>query len=283
MGVGVVAVLGAAGITPDAVAGHSVGEVTAAYAAGVLSLEDACTLVAARAALMQGLPAGGAMYAVAASEEDVAAALGRWAGQLAIAAVTGPAAVVFSGDAAAAAQAAEVLAARGWRVRRLRVSHGFHSPLMDPVLEGLGEAEAGLAYRPARLVWASGVSGELAGVPGPGYWARQAREPVRYAAAVGALAAAGVRVFIEIGPDATLSALGLAALPAPGPDNADGDHRHAVFIPLLRPGVPAAWTLVHALAWAHVQGTRVAWPAVAAAAPLWDCRRNVPAAAVLAQ
>ena len=255
-----VAVLARAGITPDAVAGHSVGEVTAAYVAGVLSLEDACTLIAARAALMQELPGGGAMYAVAAGEQEVAAVLAPWGGQLSVAAVNGPASVVISGDEAAAGEAAQVFAARGWRVRRLRVGHGFHSPLMDPVLGRLGEVEAGLAYRPARLVWASGVSGELAGVPGPGYWVRQAREPVRFAAAVGALAAAGVRVFLEVGPDATLSALGSAALPSPG--SADGGHRETVFIPLLRPGVPAARTLVHALARAHVQGAGVDWAAV---------------------
>src|SRR5580693_5712275 len=134
---------------------------------------------------------------------------------------------------------------------------------MDPVRGGLGEVEAGLAYEPARLVWASGVTGGLAGVPGPGYWARPAREPVRFAAAVGALAGAGVRVFIEIGPDATLSALGSAALPAPsGPDSADGGHREAVFIPLLRPGSPAPRTVVHALARAHVHGISVDWAAV---------------------
>ena len=155
---------------------------------------------------------------------------------------------------------------RGWRVRRLRVSHGFHSPLMDPVLDQLAQAGARLACQPARLIWASGLTGELATVPGPGYWARQAREPVRYAAAVTALAEAGVRVFIEIGPDATLSALGSAALPAPAAPasetSPDTGHQEAVFIPLLRPGTPAPRTLVHALARAHVHGVGVDWAAV---------------------
>src|SRR6185437_13324167 len=126
----------------------------------------------------------------------------------------------------------------------------------------LGQAEAQLAYQPARLTWASGLTGQLASVPGPGHWARQAREPVRYAAAVAALAGAGVRVFIEIGPDATLSALGSAALPGPAGASPEAEYREAVFIPLLRPGAPAPRALVHALARAHVAGVGVDWAAV---------------------
>src|SRR5205085_8472934 len=131
------ALLGACGVRPDAVAGHSVGEVAAAYAAGVLSLADACRLVAARARLMQALPGGGAMCAIAAGEAEVAAALAGVAG-VSVAAVNGPASVVVSGDAEAVERVAEGFAARGVRVRRLRVSHAFHSHRMDPVLEELG-------------------------------------------------------------------------------------------------------------------------------------------------
>ena len=120
VGAGLVALLASCGITPDAVAGHSVGEVTAAYAAGVLSLEDACVLVAARARLMQALPSGGAMTAVAASEAEVTAALagveGVW-----VAAVNGPASVVISGDAGAVEQVAEGFGVRGVRVKALRL------------------------------------------------------------------------------------------------------------------------------------------------------------------
>ena len=125
VGAGLVALLASCGITPDAVAGHSVGEVTAAYAAGVLSLADACRLVAARARLMQALPGGGAMTAIAATEAEVAEAVQGVAG-VSVAAVNGPSSVVVSGDAGAVGRVAERFRARGVRVRALRVSHAFH-------------------------------------------------------------------------------------------------------------------------------------------------------------
>jgi acyl transferase domain-containing protein/acyl carrier protein len=247
--VGLVAVLSACGITPDAVAGHSVGEVAAAHAAGILSLEDACRLVAARARLMQGLPPVGAMAAIAMPEAEVAAALAGVAG-VSIAAVNGPSAAVVTGDADAVARVAESFAAGGTRVRSLRVSHAFHSAHMDPVLAELGVVAAGLEHRAPRVPWAGALTGELVSVPGPGYWVRQAREAVRYADAVAALAAQGVTVFLEIGPDGTLSAL--------GPAVAAG----AVFIPAQRPGQPGAKALAGALAQAHVHGVNVDWAAV---------------------
>ncbi|HEV3289000.1 MAG TPA: SDR family NAD(P)-dependent oxidoreductase, partial [Streptosporangiaceae bacterium] len=253
---GLVALLAACGITPDAVAGHSVGEVAAAYAAGVVSLEDACVLVAARARLMQALPGGGAMTAIAASEAAVAAAVAEVAG-VSVAAVNGPSSVVVSGDAAAVQAVAEGFAVRGVRVRSLRVSHAFHSARMDPVLAELGEVAAGLEFAVPRVPWACGLTGELVTGCEPQYWVRQAREPVRFAAAVRTLAAQGMSVFIEIGPDGTLSAMGSAALPG----DQDGTGQ-AVFIPVLRPGQPAPVTVTAALARAHVRGVAVDWPAV---------------------
>jgi acyl transferase domain-containing protein/acyl carrier protein len=249
---GLVALLGACGVRPDAVAGHSVGEVGAAYAAGVLSLEDACRLVAARARLMQALPEGGAMTAIAAGEAEVTEALAGIAG-VSVAAVNGPASVVISGDAGAVRQVAEGFTAAGRRVRELRVSHAFHSHRMDPVLDELGRVAAGLEHAAPRIPWACGVSGALASVPDPAYWVAQAREPVRFADAVAALAAEEISVFIEIGPDGTLSALGPA--PLPDPDS-------AVFVPLLRRDRPALATVVAALAEAHVHGVTVDWAAV---------------------
>ena len=253
---GLVALLAACGITPDAVAGHSVGEVAAAYAAGVLTLEDACALVAARARLMQALPSGGAMTAIQATEAEVTAALAGVAGA-GIAAVNGPASVVISGDVDAVEQVAGVFAARGRRTRRLRVSHAFHSHRMDPVLGELGQVAAGLAYAQPRVPWAGALSGELVSAGEPGYWVRQAREPVRFADAVATLAAQGITVFIEIGPDGTLSALGPAAVPEAA-DGGDG----AAFIPVLRPGQPGPRAVLAALAGAYVRGVAVDWPAV---------------------
>jgi malonyl CoA-acyl carrier protein transacylase/NAD(P)-dependent dehydrogenase (short-subunit alcohol dehydrogenase family)/acyl carrier protein len=258
MQAGLVAVLAAAGIRPDAVAGHSVGEIAAAYAAGVLSVADACALVAARAELMQALPAGGAMTAVAAAEDEVAEVLAAQPGlgAVAVAAVNGPASVVISGPAGQVAEAAQVLAGRGRRVRPLRVSHAFHSGLMDPVLGELGRVASGLAHRAPGVVWAPGVTGQVADRCDPGYWVTQARDPVRFADTVAALHAAGVRTFIEIGPDGTLSALGPAALPGEGEEQ-------AVFVPMQRPGTTsAAQGLVTALARAHVHGVAVDWARV---------------------
>ncbi len=254
---GLVALLAAAGVRPAAVAGHSVGEIAAAFAAGVLSLEDACALVAARGRLMQALPGGGAMTAVEASEEEVAAALAGVAG-VAVAAVNGPSSVVVSGDAAAVGRVAEGFRAAGRRVKALRVSHAFHSARMDPVLDELGEVAQGLAHRAPRVPWACGVSGELAVEPGPGYWAEQARRPVRFADAVAALAAGGVTVFVEVGPDGTLSAM--------GPDALGGDCGNAAaFVPVLRPGQDAARAVLAALAGVYVRGVGVDWARVVGA------------------
>ena len=253
VGAGLVALLEACGITPQAVAGHSVGEVTAAYAAGVLSLEDACRLVAARARLMQALPGGGAMTAIAASEAEVAAAIGGVAG-VSIAAVNGPSSVVISGDADAVEGVAEKFRTRGRRVRGLRVSHAFHSHRMDTILDELSQVAGGLTHMAPRLPWACGLSGDLVTEPESGYWPRQAREPVRFADAVTALAAQEISVFIEIGPDGTLSALGPAALP--------GGDEVADFIPVLRPGQAACAAVLAALARAHVRGAEVDWAAV---------------------
>jgi polyketide synthase 12 len=255
MQAGLVALLAASGITPSAVAGHSVGEIAAAYTAGMLSLADACSLVAGRARLMQALPPGGVMASVAASETEVLAVLADLPG-VTIAAVNGPASVVISGDAAAVDGAVQVLGEQGRRVRRLRVSHAFHSALMDPVLEGLQEIAAGLAYAPPQVPWACALTGELADGCEPEYWVRHAREPVRFADAIATLAGQGVSVFMEIGPDGTLSALGPDALPA------TGGGKGAVFIPVQRPGQPGPAAVTVALAEAHVRGIGVNWAAL---------------------
>ncbi|QKG19194.1 type I polyketide synthase [Actinomadura verrucosospora] len=246
---GLLAVLEACGVRPDAVAGHSVGEVAAAYAAGVVSLPDACRLVAARGRLMQALPEGGAMAAVAVSETTMLDALRGVAG-VDIAAVNGPEAVVISGDQDAVEQVTDTFREQGVRVRRLRVSHAFHSPRMDPVLNELGQIAAQLTYSPPAVPWAGALTGNLVTEPGAEYWVGQARQPVRYADAVATLAAQGVRVFIEIGPNGTLSALGPAAL---------NDDQQGVFIPSQRPGHPADHTLVTALARAHGHGVPIDW------------------------
>jgi len=237
------------GVEPDFVLGHSVGEVAAAHVSGVLSLADAAALVAARGRLMQALPAGGEMAAIAADESEVLPALSDRVG---LAAVNGPRSVVVSGDGPAVREVAERFEARGRKVTRLRVSHAFHSPLMDPMLAEFGSVVAGLSLRPPRIPMVSTVTGEPAGVDAPGYWVRQAREAVRFADAVRFLAAAKVDTFIELGPDAVLSSMA---------EDCVGADQDVSFVSLLRRNHDEERQTVSAVARTSARGVRVDWPA----------------------
>ncbi|MFB7507064.1 SDR family NAD(P)-dependent oxidoreductase, partial [Streptomyces broussonetiae] len=235
------------GVRPDLLAGHSVGEFAAAHVAGVLDLKDACTLVAARGRLMQALPEGGAMIAVNATEDEVAALLGDGVG---IAAVNGPTSVVVSGPA----EAARALAARFERTKELAVSHAFHSALMEPMLQEFREIAASLSYGRLRIPLVSTLTGAPADpdeLCTPEYWVRHAREAVRFADAVTALHDAGVRHFAEVGPGSALTAAAGECLP-------DG----AAVVPLLRKDREETEAFVAGLAALHVHGAAVDWTAL---------------------
>ncbi|UGT45356.1 type I polyketide synthase [Nocardia yamanashiensis] len=242
------------GVTPDVLVGHSIGELTAAYLAGVWSLADACALVAARGRLMDALPEGGAMLAVAAPEDDVAAAIAEFGDRISIAAVNAPAAVVISGDAAAVDLLDRRFTEQGRRTNRLRVSHAFHSHLMDPMLGEFEAVAAGVTYHAPRIPLVSNVSGEIAGdeILKPGYWVAQVRGAVRYAPGVRALLAAGVRRFLEIGPDAVLAAMTRQTLPA------ELESR-TVVAAAARRDHDEAGQFVTLLAQAHTAGVAVDW------------------------
>ncbi|MFB9352708.1 beta-ketoacyl synthase N-terminal-like domain-containing protein [Streptomyces heliomycini] len=240
------------GVRPDYVAGHSVGEIAAAHVAGVLSLEDACALVAVRARLMRELPAGGAMVAIEATEEEVAP---RLTDGIALAAVNGPDAVVVSGAEEEVVALGEEFAAKGRRTRRLSVSHAFHSPLMEPMLDAFREVAEKLAYAEPRIPVVSNVTG---GIAGPGllcsadYWVRHVRATVRFADGVRALADGGADAFLEIGPDGVLTALTRQTL---------GDAADVVAAPALRTRRDEQTALLTGLAELHVAGVRVDWSA----------------------
>nr|WP_062342995.1 type I polyketide synthase [Herbidospora sakaeratensis] len=240
------------GVRADVVTGHSIGEVTAAHVAGVLSLPDAAALVAARARLMWSAPSGGAMVAVEATEEEITPHLGDGVD---LGAVNGPTAVVLSGDADAVTRVAGLFAAEGRRTRALTVSHAFHSAHMDPVLDEFHAVAATLTYRPPDIPVVSNVTGRVATdeqLTDPGYWTRHIRHAVRFHDALTTLRADGVTTYLELGPDAVLSAL------APGG------------LAVLRRGRPEQATLLRALAAAHVRGTEADLGGFAAgrAAPL---------------
>ncbi|BBY20823.1 polyketide synthase [Mycobacterium stomatepiae] len=193
------------GVLPDVVTGHSVGEITAAYVAGVLSLADAAKVVAGRGRLMAALPPGGAMVAVAAGQAEVSPLL---TADVNLAAVNGPNAVVISGPDAAVTAVSDELARQGRRVHRLAVSHAFHSALMDPMLEEFAQLMAGISASPPRIALVSNLTGQLAG-PGygsPQYWVEHVRRPVRFADGVRAAESLGARVFVEVGPGRGLTA-----------------------------------------------------------------------------
>nr|WP_206337377.1 type I polyketide synthase [Streptomyces sp. Z26] len=230
------------GVTPDFVAGHSIGEVAAAHVAGVFSLADAARLITARGRLMGALPAGGAMVAVEAAEDEVLPLL---TDGVAVAAVNGPRAVVLSGEEAAVTAAVAQL--EGRRTNRLKVSHAFHSPLMDPMLEDFRKVAEGVTYAaPAVPVVTEG--GE---VTDPGYWVRHVREAVRFADVVRRLESEGVTRYLELGPDAVLTAMAR--------HNLTGGSDSAALIPGLRRNREERRALLTALGQAHAAGVAVDW------------------------
>ncbi|MCL2893054.1 type I polyketide synthase [Brenneria tiliae] len=246
------------GPAPDFVAGHSIGEIAAAHVAGVLSLADAARFVAVRGRLMQSITAAGAMFAIEAGEEEILPSLSGYEDKVAVAALNSPASTVISGDEESVRRIAGQWQERGQRTHRLRVSHAFHSPHIDTIVDELRRTVAKLDFRPPAIPIISTVTG----VPltteqacSPDYWAAQARRTVRFADTARWLQEHHTATVVEIGPDAVLTALGRANI------NTAQQHGIAdiIWIPTLRKDREELRPLIAALAGLHAQGLPLDW------------------------
>ncbi|WP_406253663.1 type I polyketide synthase [Streptomyces atratus] len=233
------------GVTPDYLLGHSIGELAAAHVAGVWSLEDAAALVAARGRLMQALPTGGAMVAIQATEAEVLPLLTE---NVSIAALNGPDSVVISGDEDAVLE----IASGFEKTKRLRVSHAFHSPRMEPMLAEFKAIAESLTFQAPRFPIVSNLTGELAGeeLLSADYWVDHVRQAVRFLDGVRHLETQGVTTYVELGPGGVLSAMGQDCV------TEDAD-----FLPALRKDRTETEALTTAVAELHAYGVSVDWAA----------------------
>ncbi|KOV35255.1 hypothetical protein ADK60_09985 [Streptomyces sp. XY431] len=266
------------GLRPERLIGHSIGELSAAHLAGVLTLPDAVALVAARGRLMEALPANGAMAAIGATEAEVAPELAALTDLVAIAAVNGPSSVVLSGDEAEVRRLAEDWRARGRRVKLLTVGRAFHSPHMDAVLDEFRAVAERLDYREPHTPVVSNLHGGLARageLTDPGYWVRHIREAVRFHDGVRTLDRLGTTAYLELGPGPVLTALTEEALAEADAAHPDADAAlpappARAFASLLRADRPERATATEALARLHVHGVPVDWATALPAAPGTD-------------
>ncbi|MGC5660311.1 beta-ketoacyl synthase N-terminal-like domain-containing protein [Micromonospora sp. WMMD723] len=239
------------GLRPVAVLGHSVGEITAACVAGVLSLPDAVRLVTARGRLMQSLPPGGVMATLVCDGERARRAIAGHEATVAVAALNGPTDTVIAGPAVAVEKITSALLADGVKSRLLRVSHAFHSPLMAPILSRLRAVTEELEHHEPRFRMISNVSGRDWAGQGPEYWVRHAEAPVRFADGIRTLHDSGVTTYLELGPAPVL--LGLAARNIDDPGSA--------WIPSLRRGRDDVAQMASAAGTLHLRGLDLDWGA----------------------
>jgi acyl transferase domain-containing protein/acyl carrier protein len=240
------------GIEAGLVLGHSLGEYVAGVVAGLLQLEDGLRLVQARVELMEKLAVRGTMRAVAADAERVRRALAGWQSEVAIAAINGPESVVISGSVESVKAVAQTLEAEGVRTRELEVSHGFHSPLLDPILEEFVERAGRVQYGQPRVRMVSNVTGKLAGREEMGrarYWREHMRQTVQFHAGLQAALASGCTTFIEIGPQPHLRAMAAKS---------DAGLADRIKVSMTRNGSVYA-QMCESLARLHVEGQPVNW------------------------
>lgn len=253
------------GIIPSIVLGHSVGEYVAACIAGAFNLRDGLKLVAMRGRLMDELPQRGAMAAVFASEQTVAEVIHPYAAEVSIAAINGPQNITISGASQAIQAVIEKLKTMRIKSQRLAVSQAAHSPLLDPILDEIEQVAAGVQFHELHTALISGMTGKLVSseeVSTAGYWRNHFRQPVRFTTAIQTLHQEGHSLFVEIGPNPTLLAMGRRCLPAGA----------GVWLPSLRQGWEDWQMLLESLAALYVQGVKVDWEGFGKG----DFRRRVP-------
>ncbi|MEC9464557.1 MAG: SDR family NAD(P)-dependent oxidoreductase, partial [Myxococcota bacterium] len=248
------------GVRPDILMGHSVGELSAAYVSGLLSLEDAAKLVCARGRLMQGCRSDGAMLSIKAPESEVLPLIEGWTGQVEIAGLNSPVQTVVSGDADAIDAVAAHCDSAGKRTTRLTVSHAFHSPHMDAMLHDLEAVAAECSFMPPSIPIVSNVTGELATfeqLRAPAYWAKHVREAVRFVDGVKVLEGQGVKLCLECGPRGVLSSLGAMCV--------DSDALR--FIPTFKKNVDETASLREAIGLLFTHGVALDWATVVGEEP----------------
>ena len=239
------------GVRPTFVMGHSVGEFVAACVAGVFGLEDGLRLIAERGRLMQSLPAGGRMAAVYAGRERVESAIGS-SNAVSVAAINGPEIIVISGDGNQIEAILQQLSKEGIKSKELAVSHAFHSPLVNSVLDEFEKVASKVQYSDPTMGFVSNLTGELADarlIGRAGYWRRHAREPVQFAAAVKKLEEQGVKVFLELGPNPVLLGMARRCLK---------DERQ-LWLPSLRSGRGDWLQMLESLQALYVAGAEIDW------------------------
>jgi acyl transferase domain-containing protein/surfactin synthase thioesterase subunit/acyl carrier protein len=247
------------GIVPDAVIGHSLGEIAAAYVADVMTLEDAMRLVLARGALMDRVPSGGAMVAIFADQSLVRALIDKISPEITVAAMNGPLNTVVSGEREALRQLAEELERQNISYRELRISNGFHSPRTEPILDDFENVAAQVKHHAAKLPVISNLTGEvMSAAPDKYYWRRHLREAVRFGDGMLALAKLECQTFLEIGPHPVLLPIAQICLGAKS--------KSATWIAALNRQKPDAESITEMLVALYLAGQNVNWTAVHAEA-----------------
>ncbi|MGZ9235519.1 MAG: type I polyketide synthase, partial [Anaerolineales bacterium] len=240
------------GVEPFAVMGHSVGEYVAATLAGVFSLEDGLKLIAERGRLMQSLPSGGKMSAVFAEQARVEEALKPFADHVSIAAINGPTNIVISGQGEVVDEICLSFQVQGVKTRPLNVSHAFHSPLVEPILDEFQRAASAITFHKPQLRLISNLTGQLAQedtVTNAAYWRNHVREAVQFAPAIESLLKLNIDILVEVGPTPTL--LGMTQR-IPGADE-------KLSVPTLRQGKNDWTQILESLGKLFVHGLQINW------------------------